>query len=206
MKIGLLVEGQTEEVFVPHLRRYLEENHMVNMMPRLVSYPQKRRLPTHEKLRRTVDRLLNGPGKTVDHLIALTDVYTGDNPPLYVDAADAKSKMRQWVGPESRFHPHAAQYDFEAWLLPYWKDIQRLAGHNQSVPSSSPESVNHGNPPAQRIKTIFERGTCGKSYSKTRDGGRLLRDNDLGIAVAHCPELRSLVNTILSICDRSTIP
>lgn len=31
-------------------------------------------------------------------------------------AADAKQKMREWVGTEPRFFPHAACHDFEAWL------------------------------------------------------------------------------------------
>jgi hypothetical protein len=59
-------------------------------------------------------------------VIALTDVYTGTDD--FLDAADAKQKMRAWVGKNDRFHPHVAQHDFEAWLLPFWTDIQSLAG------------------------------------------------------------------------------
>ncbi|MCP4699339.1 MAG: DUF4276 family protein, partial [Gammaproteobacteria bacterium] len=63
-----------------------------------------------------------------------------------------------WVGKEPRFHPHAAQYDFEAWLLPYWTTIQRLAGHNKTAPGGVPEAVNHNKPPAYHIKEIFRIG------------------------------------------------
>ena len=60
-------------------------------------------------------------------MIALTDVYTGNRD--FQDAEDAKEKMREWVGENPRFFPHAAQFEFEAWLLPFWTTIQRLAGH-----------------------------------------------------------------------------
>lgn len=206
VRIGLLVEGQTEKAFLPHLREYLAGKHLGARMPKLVSYPQNGRIPTRDKLKRMVDRLLNDGDRAVEHVIALTDIYTGDRPPIYKDASDAKSKMRQWVGPQTRFHPHVAQYDFEAWLIPYWTSIQKLAGHNLSAPSGEPEHLNHGNPPARRIAAIFETGKCGRSYSKTRDAHRILRDNGLDPAIAQCPELKSFVNTILTICDAPPIP
>jgi hypothetical protein len=80
------------------------------------------RIPKEDKLRRVVENLLQGV-QPAEAVIALTDIYTGTRD--FEDAADAKSKMRQWVGPNPLFHPHAAQYDFEAWLLPYWTDIQK---------------------------------------------------------------------------------
>jgi hypothetical protein len=140
-----------------------------------------------------------------DHVIALTDVYTGTIPPEFLDASDAKTKLRAWVGSESRFHPHAAQYDFEAWLLPYWPSVQRLAGHNRTAPSGNPETVNHNNPPAHRIKQVFEMGQCRDSYVKPRDAGRILRDNDLSVSIGQCAELKELVNTIIRLCGGETI-
>lgn len=204
MKIVLIVEGQTERVFLPHLRKFLEAR-LGNSMPRIVPHLEDGRIPTRDKLRRVVSNLLSGP-RAADHVIALTDVYTGMQPPEFVDAADAKAKMREWVGNEPRFHPHAAQHDFEAWLLPFWPSIQRLAGHNKACPSGNPESVNHNNPPAYRIKEIFQIGQRRGSYVKTRDAARILRDNDLAISVARCPELRALVNTILHACGGEVIP
>ena len=195
MKIAILVEGRTEEIFLTHLRKFLMPH--LNQMPALDPVPQGGRIPTHDKLRTLVLKLLSG-SKPADHVIALTDVYTGKNPPDFRDAADAKAKMRLWVGVEPRFHPHVAQHDFEAWLLPYWPSIQALAGHNRAKPQGNPELVNHNNPPAHRIMEIFR---CGKkgSYVKTRDAARILRDNDLSDAVATCSELRALVNTIMTL-------
>ena len=102
-------------------------------MPKLDFVPQDGRLPKERRLKKLVELLLN----TNDAVIALTDVYTGSNPHDFEDAGDAKEKMRGWVGPECRFYPHAAQYEFEAWLLPYWSRIQKLAGSARTCPSSS---------------------------------------------------------------------
>jgi hypothetical protein len=204
MKITLMVEGRTEKAFLPFLREYLKPR-LSNSMPKIDPWPYDGRLPAGDKLRRDVNKLLTGP-RAADHVIALTDVYTGTQPPDFADAADAKAKMRQWAGDEPRFHPHAAQHDFEAWLLPYWPTIQRLAKHNQACPAGPPEAVNHGHPPAHRISEVFRIGQCRDRYVKPRDAARILRENGLATAVAQCPELKALVNTILHACGGALIP
>ena len=204
MKITVIVEGKTEKVFIPHLRKFLQTR-LAGNMPTLNTHSYDGRIPKEDKLKRVVNNLLSGRS-AVDHVIALTDVYTGATPPDFKDARDAKDKMRQWVGNEQKFHPHAAQYDFEAWLLPYWTTIQKLARHNRSAPSGNPEEVNHNNPPAHRLKEIFEIGGCRDSYIKPRDAARILRENDLSKAINQCSELKSFVNTILTICGGELIP
>ena len=200
MKISLIVEGKTEKAFVPKLREYLQTLIPGNM-PVLHSVPQNGRIPSSEKLDKLVNSILRHGKNPADHVIALTDVY-----PDYTDAADAKVKMRQSVKNQTHFHAHAAQYEFEAWLLPYWGRIQQLANHNQSAPGGSPEQVNHQNPPSSRIKDILHRGNNRYDYVKDRDALRILKDSDLSIAIQQCPELKSLVNTILKICGGQEIP
>ena len=204
MKIALIVEGKTEKAFIPYLREYLQK-HLPGAMPKLDIHPYDGRIPKGDKLRRVVTNHLEGKN-SADHVIALTDVYTGTTPADFQNAADAKTQMRAWVGDVPQFHPHAAQYDFEAWLLPYWPKIQKLAGHNKKVPAGCPESVNHDNPPARHIKEIFAVGSCRGHYVKPRDAARILRENDLSIAVEQCPELKALVNTILDACGGALIP
>jgi len=204
MKISIIVEGKTEKAFLRHLRNFLEPR-LAGNMPKLDILPYDGRIPKENKLRRVVENLLQGK-QPADYVIALTDVYTGANPPDFMDAQDAKTKMAQWVGDEPRFYPHAAQYDFEAWLLPYWPTIQRLARHNKAAPGGNPESVNHHNPPSSRIKEIFEIGECRGRYVKPRDAERILRENDLSKAINHCSELKAFINTILSICGGVLIP
>ena len=202
MKITLIVEGKTEKVFLPHLRSYLRP--LLRDMPRFDVDPYNHRIPTEDKLRKDVNKLLSGRIPS-DHVIALTDVYTGANPPAFSDAEEAKQKMRRWVGNEPRFHPHAAQFEFEAWLIPYWPRIQQLAKHNQAAPSGNPENINHNSPPSRRLEEVFRIGNGRDDYVKVRDAGRILKDQDLSVAIQRCPELKSLVNTILSICGGQTI-
>ena len=197
MKITILVEGRTEKAFMPHLRRFLTHRLAGRPMPHLDPFPCDGRVYKGEKLRRTVEHLLLRRPKS-DAVIALTDVYTGTND--FHDAADAKRKMREWVGPAEKFYPHAAQHDFEAWLLPYWSEIQVVAGHKKGPPPGSPERVNHKRPPSSYIREIFEIGTCRDSYSKTRDATRILTGKDLQVAADKCPELKALLNTILGLC------
>jgi len=166
-------------------------------MPRLDIFKYDGRIPKEDKLRRVVHNLLHQHHQPSDAVIALTDVYTGTND--FLDAADAKRKMVQWVGANPSFYPHVAQYDFEAWLLPFWKDIQKLAGHNRSAPTGQPEAVNHHKPPSFHIREIFRLGTCRDDYSKPRDANRILRNKDLTIAANQCSELRAFLNTIIRL-------
>jgi hypothetical protein len=166
-------------------------------MPNLDPFVYDGRIPKEDKLRRTVEGLLRIGSPPSDAVIALTDVYTGTND--FADAADAKRKMREWVGKNPKFHPHVAQHDFEAWLLPFWSDIQALAGHKKAAPPGPPESVNHNRPPSHHIREIFNIGTCRRDYSKARDSARILRGKDLTVAANKCPELKAFLNTILTL-------
>ncbi|MFA5518568.1 MAG: DUF4276 family protein [Spirochaetota bacterium] len=200
MKITMLVEGKTEKAFIPVIRKYLEPR-LAGKMPKIDVMPYDGLIPTEDRLRRVVLNLLYKKVKPSDCVIALTDVYTGTLLPVFKDAQDAKNKMKLWVGDEPDFYPHVAQYDFEAWLLPYWGTIQKLAGHNKAAPSGKPETVNHNKPPSYHLKSIFETGNCRDSYVKTRDARRILENNDLSVAIAQCSELKSLINTIITVSE-----
>lgn len=195
MKITILVEGRTEQAFKAHLTTFLT-GRLAGNMPRLDMFRYDGRIPTGAALRRVVENLVRGH-QASDAVIALTDIYTGQND--FIDAADAKAKMTQWVGQNPLFHPHAAQHDFEAWLLPYWSEIQKLAGHNRNAPAGPPEKVNHNRPPSYHVKEIFRIGTGRRDYSKPRDANRILRNKDLSIAAAQCPELKAFLNTIITL-------
>ena len=191
----------TEKAFKPHLRAFLATR-LEAKMPRLDMFLYDGRIPKGEDLRRTIKNLLSGR-QASDAVIALTDVYTGTND--FVDAADAKAKMRQWAGDNKLFYPHAAQYEFEAWLLPYWEDIQKLAGHNRRAPTGKPEAVNHNHPPSDHLRDIYRIGKRRDAYSKPRDAHRILQGKDLAIAAAQCPELKAFLNTILTLCSGTPI-
>lgn len=197
MKITIIVEGETERVFIPHLKRFLQSR-LAGNPPNIDPFPCDGRIPTKEKLKRVVEKLLEAGPRASDAVIALTDVYTGTRE--FTDAADAIEKMKTWVGVNEKFYAHAAQYDFEAWLLAYWTDIQKLAGSNRTLPSPAPENVNHDKPPAHLLQEVFRTGSHKKCYVKTRDANRILKDQDLSISANKCPQLKAFLNTILSLC------
>lgn len=197
-RIAILVEGATETAFKLALQTFLRSRMPTGEMPRLDLFPFDGRIPTGEKLKRIVENLLNDRRQSADAVIALTDVYTGTRE--FSDAQDAKQKMRNWVGGEPRFFPHVALHDFEAWLLPYWPRIQKLAGSDRTMPGTHPEQVNHGKPPAHRLREVFRTGDKGKAYIKPIGAAAILRDQDLTVAANACPELKSFLNTILDVC------
>lgn len=202
MRIAIIVEGQTERVFLHYLRAFLKPR-LVGKMPRLDPLPYDGRIPKGDRLKAIVRRLLCDTKHPADAVIALTDVYTGSAD--FRNADDAKTKMQEWVGNESRFYPHAAQHDFEAWLLPYWDRIKQLSKTTRPPIAGAPEQVNHQQPPAHRLQEIFFLSPQGRHYVKTRDAGRILREQDLMVAIKACPELKALVNTILTLCGSNAI-
>jgi hypothetical protein len=193
------VEGKTEKAFLPALRTFLETRLSGNM-PKLDMVPQGGRLPTGPGLKRLVDGLMDAGKSSADAVIALTDVYTDRSDREFENASEAKRKMKEWVGANPSFHPHAAQHDFEAWLIPYWNRVKEIAKSDRNAPSSKPETVNHTKPPSRHLEEIFRTGGIGKSYIKSRDAARILDGQDLTIAANACPELKSFLNTILRLC------
>jgi hypothetical protein len=111
-------------------------------MPKLTFISEDGRLPAGDRLKRDAQRLLVWQ---YDAVIALTDVYTGSRPSEFKDADDAKPTMSQWVGKEPRCHPHAAQFEFEAWQQP-----RRTIGPSRDGQSRKASSVALGRSLPQR--------------------------------------------------------
>jgi len=198
--IAIIVEGESEDrILKPALQAFVQQRIPGNT-PRITMRKCKGRIPTEDKLRRMVENLLASRNPAVDAVIALTDVYTGTRE--FENAEDAKAKMREWVGPNDRFFPHAAQYELEAWLLPYWDTICRIAGVGNAKPiSTNPESVNHDNPPSKRLESLFGSGQKKQNYIKTVHGLKILDGQDLTVAANACPQLKAFLNTILTLCE-----
>lgn len=202
MKIVILVEGRTEQAFLPLLKTFIHAR-----LPAGVDRPKLRanrfdgRIPKQEKLRKIVEHEV---GSGADAVIALTDVYTGSGD--FQTADDAKNKMALWASHHHQFYPHTALHDFESWLIPFWDDIKRLAGSSRAAPDSAPERINHNKPPASVLSEVFLQGSKGRTYSKPRDAARILRGKDLSIAAHACPELKAFLNRILGLCGGQLIP
>lgn len=104
------------------------------------------------------------------------------------------------------FFAHAAQYDVEAWLLPYWDDICRRINVRQGAPGHDPEQVDNTRPPSYRLKELYQRTQPRRSYTKTLEMPAILKGKDLTIAANACSELKSLLNTLLVLSYLPTLP
>jgi Domain of unknown function (DUF4276) len=201
VRIEILVEGKTERALKSFLLQYLQGK-LAGRMPKLDFLPYRGRIPTSEKLKRLVQKLLQSGKVAAVAVIALAEVYTGTQPPDFKVAADAKQKMRAWVGQEPSFYPHVALHDFEAWLSPYWSRIRKITRSNKRQPGSKPEIFNHGKSLADQLKVVFE---TGKYKITTADGG-ILKDQDLTPAINAYPELKAFINTIVRLAGGTEIP
>ena len=205
MKIVLMIEGATEKIFIPYLKKILLEK-LKDKMPKLAIYKYDGRIPIKDNLKRDVNMLLSGKDPA-NYVIALTDVYTRTNPPVFINAEDAKNKMKTWVGNNKYFIPHAAQHEFEAWLLPYWDIIQKIAKHNMKAPGNNPELVNHQKPPSHWIKEIFRIGKRSDNYVKQRDAARILREvnDNFEKSLNACNELKFFIDSIIYCCMNENV-
>ena len=105
--------------------------------------------------------------------------------------------MHKAAGYDERFFAHAAQYDVEAWLLPYWESICNRIGVTRSRPGANPEQVNNISPPSKRLEELYQ--IKRRKYKKPLEMTAILERQDLSIAARECRELRLLLNTLLKI-------
>jgi hypothetical protein len=198
MTIVLLVEGSTEIALKQHIKAFLDRRALAAGRPK-VRLSTRSGIPVKQnKLRRWVELELSK--RDVTAVVGLIDVYPG-----FEDAAAAKTFLQEAAGDNPNFHAHAAQYDVEAWLLPYWEDICRRVGVHQSSPGGTPELVNQNRPPSYRLRELFQRARPKRKYVKTTEMYKILRDKDLTIAADRCPEFKSFLNTLLWLADLNVL-
>jgi len=187
--IVLIVEGETEAAVRPVLKAFLDERCEAEGKPKVRLDPKRLRAMRNEtKLRAVARDALKD--SDVCCLVGLVDVY-----PDFADASDAKRHLRSGLPEDPRCHAHAAQYEFEAWLLPFWDDICRNLRLQAQRPGGDPEEVDLTKPPSHRLKELYRK--AGFDYHKPRDALAILSRNKLGVAAHQCPELKALLETLL---------
>ena len=158
------------------------------------------------KLRRVVENLLIGP-KAADHVVALTDVYTGNTSSGLPERSrcDSEDAFLGWSG--TAVSPSRCSVRLRS-LAP-----SLLANHSATRTTQSRSARRQSRdgetihvPPAYRIQEVFEAGGCRDSYIKPRDAGRILRENDLAVAIGQCSELKKFVNTFLTLAGGEALP
>lgn len=195
MTIILLAEGATETELKRHLKRFLDEQAEKANRPLVRLHSAK--IEPLTKLQRQVMLQLEKPD--VEAVIGLIDVF-----PNYPSAQAAKAALQKAVGHDPRFIPHAAQFDVEAWLLPYPAQLRKLIGRAKIPAFPTPETVNHLKPPSYLLNELCHLEK--KNYSKPERLGFVLRDQDLTVAAHACPELKELLNTLLKLSRLPLLP
>ena len=191
MIVVLLVEGATETALKNHLKRFLDQRANQEGKPKLdLRTKPFRTIPSEKEFRKRLSLELRD--NKVRAVIGLLDVY-----PNFGSAKEVKEFMRKAAGDDDRFHAHAAQFDVEAWLIPYWEFICNRIGVPRSRPGSNPEQVNNTNPPSKRLGALYQ--IAKRKYKKPTEMNAILERQDLSIAARECRELRLLLNTLLQI-------
>lgn len=201
MKIVLLCEGKTERAFGDAFKRFVDAYCESKGLSRVALQTKPSNGPVTNR-NELVRRLRNeARNSDVVGVIALTDVY-----PEFTDAAAARATLKSHVAEspnKEAFHAHAAQYDVEAWLLPFWENIKRRLRIKKDAksPWPNPEQVNGSKPPSRRLDELYKK-SIKVGYDKHIEAPKILRDARIEDAAAACPELRSLLETLKSLCEK----
>jgi hypothetical protein len=199
VSVVLLVEGETETALKGKLKAFLDEQAEAEGRPKVALRTRDIMTLNRSKLRRRVSLELRDPRVTA--VVGLIDVY-----PNFISADDARQFLRSAVGDEPRFYAHAAQYDVEAWLLPYWDFICKRLGVQRARPGTNPEEVNRDHPPSKRLNELYRIAKPSRKYVKPIEMAAILRNQDLTVAANQCPELKSLLNTLLTFGNLTLLP
>lgn len=200
MTIVLIMEGKTEAALKDHLKAFLDQQAAREGKPavRLKTKPEVER--SKGTFQKRIRLELAEPG--VRAVVALVDVH-----PNYSSAAEAKQKLREKAGSPPNFHAHAAQYDVEAWLLPFWAEICQHLQVTQGPPGANPEEVDADRPPSKRLRELYGRANRPRrSYNKVIEMSRLLKGKDLTVIANQCPEFKLLLNTLLELSGLTLLP
>ena len=200
MTIVLLVEGDTESALKEHLKSFLDQRAVLEGKPRVRLTTRTQVDLSEGRFRRRVRLELETPGVTA--VVALIDVY-----PKFADAAAAKTALHEKAGHPANFYAHAAQFEVEAWLLPYWDDICRRVGVQRAMPGADPEQVDQDTPPSRHLGELYRLAKPRqRRYVKAAEMRAILRGKDLTMSASRCPELKSFLNTLLMLGDLTPLP
>ena len=196
-EIVLLVEGKTEKAIKPVLKQFLDARCVSEGKPkvRLSTKPLDSRLLKERIIRDHVR--MNLKRSSVIGVVALIDVVCSGRDKQFKNATDAVQFLLGAAPNETRFRAHAAQYDFEAWLMPYWDGIAAKLHQKKQSPGRDPEAINHGRPPSRHLKDLYRK--AGLDYDKPRDALAILTGKDLLESAAKCTQFKAFLNSLLSL-------
>jgi len=199
MKIVVLCEGATEAALRQGLREFVQSH--ASGVKRTGIETRSLDGPT---LRKKLERLVRNSIDRTDIIavVALSDVYPG-----YQNASETKEALRRSAGSagkDSKFRAHAALFEVEAWILPFWDKVAQHLGVKATPPSPKSELVDGQKPPSHHLKELYRRAR--REFDKVMDGPRWLTADGLMTASNSCPELKSLLNSLLEFAGAAVLP
>lgn len=201
-KIVLLVEGQTEVMLREWLKVWLDAKCEQSGRPavRLEVKPFAELL-SPGKLKKRIE--LNLQSNDVLGVVAIIDVKCSSRTP-FEDSAAAIKFLSAGLENEPRYRAHAAQYEVEAWLLPFWDSVCKKLKQKMQAPGANPEQVDHDKPPSHHLKQLYRKAD--RHYDKTRDGPAIAKGKDIEVAAAKCPNLKKLLDSIWFFANLTASP
>ncbi len=198
MKIVVLCEGSSEAILKSSFREFVQSRSSGGERIGLETL----KLPGTKIVSR-LQRMTSLTLKREDVIgvVALIDVY-----PNHEDAEEAKQALYTIakVGKsEARFRAHAALWELEAWLLPFWEEIADWLRVPAKRPGPHPEQINGQSPPSKRLKELFQR--AGREYNKVADAHKWLTAARLERAAKVCPQLKAFLNSLLEFAGAKTL-
>lgn len=199
MRIVVLCEGTTEAALKGAIHEFVNRRTSTGGRTGIAT----RSMDGHvlrKKLPKLID--LYGALNDVRGIIALTDVY-----PRFRSANEARGSLQRLADTSAhveKFRAHAAQFELEAWLMPFWSEIARSLRLRARPPGAKPEEINDENPPSKRLATLYTQAK--QHYEKVIDGPKWLTAERLERAANECPELKSFFNSLLELSEAELLP
>lgn len=205
MKFVLFVEGHTERKALPQfLKRWLDEK--LSQPIRITPVRFDGWADYLDEVQKKARMHLAMPGDPdVIAVIGLLDLY---GPTVYPDTVSnagdridwARNNIERKVNHE-RFRQFFAVHEVEAWLLSQPEVFP--SSIRRSLPKAKePETVDFDKPPSKRLHELYEQHT-GRGYKKVTQGASLFRKLDPEVAYEKCPNLKAMLDEMLSLAQQA---
>lgn len=203
MKFVLLMEGWTEKVLPPFLKRWLD----AQLRQPVGIHPVRFEGNQHY--------LKDFAGKTAFHLqrqdtiavFGLLDLYGLKlDYPKHADREQkikfAREHLTGKVAPadRSRFRQHFAVHETEAWML---CDARLFPAIKLPKNCERPEDINFDEPPSQLLDKLYSQGREGRGYKKTTMARNLLPKLDPNLVYQQCPNFRIMMDDMRTLAQQA---
>lgn len=217
VRVGISVEGATEEEFVKQVIKSHLHNHDVDVTPVIVTTKQNVAGPNHkggglnlDRAKGEIRRLL----PSFDYVTTLYDFYGFRGRREGETAADLRERLAATLGRPASFTAYFQIHEFEALLFSDPTVIGAVAGRprekaalEQAVTSAltscgGAEEVNDSpqTAPSKRLTDLFSRHV-GRGFDKRRDGVRLIQRIGLAKVRGECPRFNEWLSGLEALGD-----